>query len=113
LVSIYGINESHVRFFTDAVFGVAITLLAVDIAIPQLGKNGFFNEDELEDLMLDIILYVVSFLIIGLYWITYQSVFTMIARTTDLTIWLNIIFIMFIAMIPFSLKLTNIYDTDI
>jgi len=48
-----------------------------------------------------------------LYWITYQSVFSMIAKTTDLTIWLNIIFLMFITMIPFTFKLTNVYDTDI
>jgi uncharacterized membrane protein len=51
--------------------------------------------------------------IIGLYWITYQSVFSMIAKTTDLTIWLNIIFLMFITMIPFTFKLTNAYDTNI
>jgi uncharacterized membrane protein len=37
----------------------------------------------------------------------------MIAKTTDLTVWLNIIFLMFITMIPFTFKLTNVYDTNI
>lgn len=112
MVNIYGINRSHLRFFTDAVFGVAITLLAVDFAIPHTGPNGSFDENELEDLVLNIILFVISFMIIGLYWITYQSVFSMTAKTTDLMIWLNIIFLMFITMIPFTFKLTNVYDTN-
>ena len=113
MVNIYGINKSHARLFTDAVFGVAITLLAVDFAIPQIGEDGFFNEDDLEELLFDIILFIISFIIIGLYWITYQSISAMLTKTTDLTIWLNIIFLMFITMIPFTFKLTNVYDTNI
>jgi uncharacterized membrane protein len=100
------------RFFTDAVFGVAITLLAVDFAIPQIGSEGSFNDEELSDLSFNIILFVISFVIIGMYWNTYQSVFSMTAKTTDLMIWLNIIFLMFITMIPFTFKLTNIYNTN-
>jgi uncharacterized membrane protein len=113
LVNIYGINRSHLRFFTDAVFGVAITLLAVDFAIPHVGSDNSFNEEELGDLAFNIVLFVISFVIIGMYWITYQSVFSMTAKTTDLMIWLNIIFLMFITMIPFTFKLTNVYDTNI
>ena len=113
MVNIYGINKSHARLFTDAVFGVAITLLAVDFAIPQIGENGFFNENDLDELIFDIILFVISFVIIGSYWITYQSISAMLIKTTDLTIWLNIIFLMFITMIPFTFKLTNVYDTNI
>ena len=107
MVNIYGINKSHVRFFTDAVFGVAITLLAIDFAIPHVGQDGFFNEDELNDLVLNISLFISSFVIIALYWITYQSVFSMIAKTTDLTIWLNMFLLMFITMIPFTFKLNK------
>ena len=113
MVNIYGISKSHARLFTDAVFGVAITLLAVDFAIPQIGEDGFFNEDDLEELLFDIILFIISFVIIGLYWINYQSISAMLTKTTDLTIWLNIIFLMFITMIPFTFKLTNVYDTNI
>ena len=54
------------RLFTDAVFGVAITLLTVDFAIPQMGEDGFLNEDDLEELISDIILFVITFIIIGL-----------------------------------------------
>jgi uncharacterized membrane protein len=86
VVNIYGINRSHLRFFTDAVFGVAITLLAVDFAIPHVGPDNSFNEGELEDLVLNIIFFVMS-----------PSVF----------------FLMFITMIPFTFKLTNVYDTNV
>lgn len=113
MVNIYGINRSNLKFFTDAVFGVAITLLAVDFAIPHVGPDNSFNESEIDDLVLNVVMFVISFVIIGLYWITYQSVFNMVSKTTDLTVWLNIIFLMFITMIPFTFKLTNVYDTNI
>jgi uncharacterized membrane protein len=67
LVNIYGINKSHVRFFTDAVIGVAITLLAVDFAIPQIEEDGLFKEDDLEELIFDIVLFIITFVIIGAY----------------------------------------------
>jgi uncharacterized membrane protein len=112
MVNIYGINKSHIRFFSDAVFGVAITLLVVGIQIPQLDADASVNSEEFDDLFSTIVSYVISFIIIGVYWITYHSLFNMIAKTTDVIVWLNIIFLMFITLIPFSLRISDIYDDN-
>jgi uncharacterized membrane protein len=112
MINIYGINKSHIRFFSDAVFGVAITLLAVGIQIPQLNADAFVNSKEFDDLSSTLVSYVVSFIIIGVYWITYHSLFNMITRTTDVIVWLNIILLMFITLIPFSLRLSDVYNDN-
>ena len=104
MVNIYGINKSHLRFFSDAVFAVAITLLAVGIQIPQLDGDAFVNSKEFDELSSTLVSYVVSFIIIGVYWITFHSLFNMIDnRTTD---------VMFIALVPFSLRLSEAYDDN-
>ena len=113
MVNIYGINKSHLRFFSDAVFAVAITLLAVGIQVPQLDGDTFVSSKEFDELSSTLVSYVVSFIIIGVYWITYHSLFNMIGnRTTDVIVWLNIIFLMFIALVPFSLRLSEAYDDN-
>ena len=78
-----------------------------------MGENGFFSENDLKELIFDIVLFVITFVIIGSYWITYQSMSAMLSRTTDLMIWLNIIFLMFATMLPFAFKMTNVYETNI
>ena len=113
MVNIYGINKSHVRFFSDAVFAVAITLLAVGIQVPQLDGDAVVSSKDFDELSSTLLSYVISFIIIGVYWITYHSIFNMISnRTTDVIVWLNIIFLMFIALIPFSLRLSEAYDDN-
>jgi uncharacterized membrane protein len=112
MVNIYGISKNHVKLFTDAVFGIAITIHAIELQVPNLDNNGLINSEELDELYTTFTSYIISFIVIGLYWITYHSVFNPIKHTTDLTIWLNLLFLLFIALIPFSDKLTEQYDNN-
>jgi uncharacterized membrane protein len=47
-----------------------------------------------------------------MYWITYHSVFNPIRHTTDLMIWLNLSFLLLIALIPFSVRLIDKYENQ-
>ncbi len=46
MVNIYGISKFHMKIFTDAVFGVAITILAVELQVPHLDSNSLVNSEE-------------------------------------------------------------------
>lgn len=111
MVNIYGISKFHIKIFTDAVFGVAITILAVELQVPHLGVGAtLIDSGEFGKIATTFISYITTFVIIGVYWITYHAVFNPIRRTTDLMIWLNLSFLMFIAIIPFSVRLMNEYN---
>lgn len=100
------------KIFTDAVFGVAITILAVELQVPHLDSNSLVNSEEFGEIATTFISYITTFVIIGIYWITYHAVFNPITRTTDLMIWMNLSFLMFIAIIPFSIRLMNEYNNQ-
>lgn len=112
MVNIYGISKFHIKIFTDAVFGVAITILAVELQVPNLNGIKLVDSTEFGEIATTFISYVTAFVIIGIYWITYHAVFNPVKRTTDLMIWLNLSFLMFIAIVPFSIRLMNEYNNQ-
>jgi len=112
MVNIYGISKFHIKIFTDAVFGVAITILAVELQVPHLDGDTLIHSGEFGEIATTFISYITTFVIIGIYWITYHAVFNPIRRTTDLMIWMNLSFLMFIAIIPFSIRLMNEYNNQ-
>jgi uncharacterized membrane protein len=98
-------------FFSDAVFAIAITLLALEIRLPDLPAP-VSNEDLLAallDLAPKYLSYVVSFLVIGLYWMTHHRRFRFIYRYDRTLLWLNLILLMFVAFIPFPTSVLSEY----
>jgi uncharacterized membrane protein len=89
-------------FFSDAVFAIAITLLALDITIP---KPKHVIGRELSSVVLaqwpDVLSFAVSFLIIGAYWMAHHRIFHYIIRYDAMLLWLNLLFLMSIAFLPF------------
>lgn len=107
-------NEGMDRFmgFSDGVFAIAITLLILNIELPTstgaaVGVNQFLREWP------DILSYVVSFLVIGNYWIAHHDIFEDVDSYDRKLLWLNIIYLMFIAFIPFSTSLIGEFQGSV
>ncbi len=94
--------------FSDAVFAIAITLLVIEIKIPEVHstvEHPLKEEDiiqKLAELIPKFIGFIVSFLLIGQYWIVHHRMFSFVVNFTDRLIWLNILFLFAIALMPFS-----------
>ncbi|WP_231184301.1 TMEM175 family protein [Haladaptatus sp. DYF46] len=89
--------------FSDGVFAIAITLLILNIEVPK--PTGAAALSQIVDEWPDILSYVISFLVIGNYWIVHHDIFGDVERYNQKLLWLNIIYLMFIAFIPFSTSL--------
>jgi uncharacterized membrane protein len=90
-------------FFSDAVFAIAITLLALDIRLPP-DTSALSNSELLERLLAlgpQYRSYGISFLVIGSFWITHHSRFRFIRRYDSRLLLLNLLLLMVIAFIPF------------
>ena len=91
--------------FSDAVFAIAITLLVIEIKIPEIHEKPVTDNavlHKLAELIPKFVGFFVSFLLIGQYWIVHHRMFSFVINFTDRLIWLNILFLFAIALMPFS-----------
>jgi uncharacterized membrane protein len=99
---------------TDGVFAIVMTLLVLEISIPEIAQSSLHAElpQRLLELWPKLLSYVISFLILGIFWYLHHAAFHYIRRSDNGLIWLNILFLMFIALIPFSTSLFGSYETE-
>jgi uncharacterized membrane protein len=74
------IRIEHVISFADAIFAFSITFMAISIQIPDLPENLTQAQviNRLLELRPQFEIYVISFFVIGIYWISYHQVFNRI-----------------------------------
>ena len=97
--------------FSDGVFAIAITLLVLNIETPEIPANLVAEvlPGRLLDLWPKFLSYVISFLVILTYWIAHHSIFSAIKGYDRTLIWLNSLFLMCVAFLPFPASLFGEY----
>ena len=109
-------NDDHVGlerliFFSDAVFAIAITLLALEIRVPDTVATP--TDDQLLTQLLNLwpkyLAYVISFLVIGTFWVAHHRRFRYIRRYDRRLLWINLLLLMCIAFIPFPTGVISEY----
>jgi len=97
----------HVISFADAIFAFSITFMAITINIPNLAQN--LTQAQVIDKLLESLpefeIYVISFFMIGIYWIAYHQIFNHIVGSHYITTWLTLVFLFFITLIPLATNL--------
>jgi uncharacterized membrane protein len=96
---------------SDGIFAFAMTLLVVSIQLPALPEDVSSGEMALALLALwpKYEGYVISFLVIGLYWISHLHNFRYIRRSGRWLPWLTVVFLMTIAFVPFPTAVLSGY----
>jgi uncharacterized membrane protein len=91
--------------FSDAVFAIAITLLAIDLKIPEVSKK-LITESKLDSYLVELIprfiSFIVSFFIIGNFWITHHRMFGFVVNYNRKLLVGNLFLLFGIAVMPFS-----------
>lgn len=98
------IRLEHVTSFADAIFAFSITFMAITINIPNLAQNLTQAQviDKLSASLPEFEIYVISFFMIGIYWIAYHQIFNHIVGSHQITTWLTLVFLFFITLIPLA-----------
>jgi len=110
----HGFSIESISLFSDAVFAIAITLLAIDIRVPQLAEDLVVIQlnNEIFGLAPKLISFILTFFIIGNFWISYHRIIYRIRRYDRGLIALNLLFLMFIVLLPFPNDLIGKYPTQ-
>jgi uncharacterized membrane protein len=91
--------------FSDAVFAIAITILVIEIKVPEIPKELVTEQrllQSLDNLIPKFIGFLISFMIIGLYWQVHHRMFGFVVNYTRRTLWLNLFFLLAVVLMPFS-----------
>lgn len=100
----------RIIFFSDAVFAIAITLLIIDIRIPF--RNGYTDGQLLHAIgekWPELFGFAISFFIIASFWIHHHKMFGYVLRFDSKLMWLNLFFLFFIVLLPFSTSVFGLY----
>jgi uncharacterized membrane protein len=93
-------DSGRLEAFSDGVFAVAITLLALDLAVPGPGHGSLAAQ--LTDHWPALAAYCVSFLTIGIIWVNHHTLFRNFARIDRTLLFLNLLVLFFVVAIPFA-----------
>ena len=104
-----GFTVERVNAFSDGVFAVAITLMGVNILVPTI--SGKVTEAKLAHGLASVwphfFAFVLSFIIIGMFWISHHALFSEIRRANRTVIWINLIYLLLIVFIPYNTMLMS------
>jgi uncharacterized membrane protein len=106
-----GRELDRIVFFSDAVFAIAITILVLDIRVPD-GLSPTDLSDEVLGLWPKYLSYAISFLVLAIYWQAHHRVFKPIRGYDGTLVWLNFLFLMVVAFLPFPTALLGEYGEE-
>jgi len=95
-------ETDRVEAFSDGVFAVAITLLALDLSVSGPGHGNPSLSHQLRDHWPAFAAYVISFFVIGITWVNHHALLKSVARADRTLLFLNLLLLMFIVAIPFA-----------
>lgn len=108
------ISKSRLEALTDGMFAIVMTLLVLEITVPQISSHEpDVVRAELSKRLLDlwpkIFSYVISFIILAIYWRAHHRQFHYITHSDGVLVWTNIMFLMAVSFLPFSTSLLGEY----
>ncbi len=98
-----GLGKGRIEAFSDGVFAIAVTLLVLDIRVPTPADTPTHQLlTRLLHLWPELFSYALSFVIIGVYWVAHHLMLHALKRADRTLLWINNLFLMWVALIPFS-----------
>jgi uncharacterized membrane protein len=88
---------------TDAALAITLTLMMLDIRLPGSAED--MSDDALWRAILDLseryVSYALSFVVVGVFWISHRQKFRHLVRADGVVVWLDILFLLVLGLVPF------------
>ena len=104
-------DPERVKAFTDGVFAIIITILVLEISVPA-GLPEQSLADAIGEIGPELLAWVISFFIVGMYWVGHRDLFNQVRFVNRDVVWLNLLFMMPAALIPFAASVLGAYHDE-
>lgn len=102
-----GQSVERLSALSDGIFGVGMTLLVLDLHTPL--REAVHGEHDLAralaGLLPALVMYLMSFLTLGIFWVGQQSLLSHLARSDRHLTWITFAFLLAVTLMPFSTRL--------
>ncbi len=106
-----GWTGGRILSLTDNVFAFAMTLLILNFVIPS-----DLPTENIQQLFVNLwpqfLTYFMSCAVLGTFWVGHHNLFTLVKHVDRKSVWINIIFVSFIVLIPFTTGILRMFYTD-
>jgi uncharacterized membrane protein len=102
------VSTSRLEAFSDGVIAVAITLLVLDIKVPNPADTAHLGH-ALAHMWPTYAAYVTSFITIGIIWINHHAMISRLRQADHVILTLNLLLLLTIGVLPFATSLMATY----
>jgi uncharacterized membrane protein len=93
-------DRGRLEAFSDGVFAVAITLLALGLSVKGPGYGSLAHQ--LGHAWPAFVAYVISFFTVGIIWVNHHALVSNIVGVDRVLLFLNLLLLLFVVMVPFA-----------
>ena len=100
-------NKSRVETFSDGIFAIIVTLLVLELKVPEIRNHGSASElaAALKGMLPKLLSWIISFGIVCVVWVNHHRIFESMGRLTHRIFWLNANLLLWCSLIPFPTAL--------
>ena len=105
---------NRIEAFSDGVFAIVVTLLVLELKVPELHDHGSVGElgQQLVELAPKFLSWLISFIIVCKFWLNHHHVLGLARYANYAMVWLNSIFLMSQSFIPFPTAMMGEYASN-
>jgi uncharacterized membrane protein len=104
-------SPDRVPAFVDGTFAIIITILVLGIGVPSdLSEQSL--RQAIEEIGPTLTAWIISFLLVGMYWVWHRDLFVNVRHVNRDVIWLNILFLLPVCLVPFAAAVLGDYHDE-
>jgi uncharacterized membrane protein len=104
-------DPERLVFLTDGVIAIIMTILVLDIRVPELGSGRSLAES-LVEARPTFVSFVISFLLVGMFWTMHKRTFSRVRYIDHNSTWLNLLFLLTLAVVPYASSALGRYHSE-
>jgi uncharacterized membrane protein len=99
--------------FSDGVFAVAITLLVLDLRLPEVERSDAALLAALLAMGPNLLIFAFTFIIVGMSWLGHHRKFSYIRQVDAALLWLNLFYLLALCLVPFGSSVLNAHASSL
>ncbi|OIB58488.1 TMEM175 family protein [Natrialba sp. SSL1] len=108
--SLGGEGTDRMEGLSDGLFAIVLTLLVLQFEVPDVSAGELPGAIADQETLL--FSYLLSYLVVGVYWIVHHNLFRNIVDHDRILLWLNLLFLLSISFLPYPTEIMGLYGTQ-